>query len=394
MTASNTARSYGSVSKTLHWITALGILTLLPLGQIATWLPHDTAEQLARKALVFSVHKTLGVMVFMAALARILWAMTQVKPAALHPDRKLEHFAAETVHWLLYGSLVLVPLSGWIHHAATEGFAPIWVFGQNLFFVPENQALSDLMGTLHGIFAKVLAASLLLHIAGALKHHVIDRDDTLRRMLPGKTHAGIAAVHPRQSLPVLGAVSIWAGAIVLGLVLHQPHGQAPQAAQLAQVQSDWQVQNGTLGLTIQQFGAPVTGQFDDWTAQISFDADTAAEVKGHVEVEVAIGSLQLGTVSAQAMGADYFNVDTFPTARFSADIFAVEQGYEARGTLQIKALTLPLTLPFTLDLQGDSAQMSGGVDLDRRSYEIGQNMTDPKQLGFGVTIAVDLTAKK
>ena len=144
MPATNTTARYGSVAKTFHWLTALGILAVIPLGIIANDLPYDTAEQLADKAWLFSLHKTVGVTLFFVALARILWALSQPKPAPLHPDRGVETLLAEIVHWLLYGSLVLVPLSGWVHHAATEGFAPIWwPFGQNLPLVPESLTLSE-----------------------------------------------------------------------------------------------------------------------------------------------------------------------------------------------------------------------------------------------------------
>lgn len=108
MPLANTTQSYGGVAKTLHWLTALLILTLIPLGIVANQLPYDTSEQLAQKAWLFSLHKTLGVAVFFVALVRILWAVTQPKPGLLHPDRKVESLAAETVHWLLYGSLVQI----------------------------------------------------------------------------------------------------------------------------------------------------------------------------------------------------------------------------------------------------------------------------------------------
>ncbi|MEM9581134.1 MAG: cytochrome b/b6 domain-containing protein, partial [Pseudomonadota bacterium] len=167
MSAQNTATSYGSVAKSFHWIVALGIVTLIPLGIIANGMAFDTSEALARKAWLFSLHKTIGVTIFFVALARIAWAISQPKPAPLNPERKLEHFMAELVHWLLYGSLVLVPLTGWIHHASTAGFAPIWwPFGQNLAFVPKNETLAATTAGLHIVFERVLAASVILHIAG------------------------------------------------------------------------------------------------------------------------------------------------------------------------------------------------------------------------------------
>ncbi|MFT6076324.1 MAG: cytochrome b561 [Yoonia sp.] len=90
--------AYGTVTKTFHWLAALLILTIVPLGVIANWLPYETNEQLAFKAQLFSFHKTLGVVVFVVALARILWALTQTKPASLHPDHKAENFLADLVH--------------------------------------------------------------------------------------------------------------------------------------------------------------------------------------------------------------------------------------------------------------------------------------------------------
>ncbi len=100
----NTRDRYGSVAKSFHWLTALLILSLWPLGLIAHEWPYGTADELAVKAVLFSVHKTLGVAVFFVALARILWALSQPKPGLLHPGRKLESFAAETVHWAFHRS--------------------------------------------------------------------------------------------------------------------------------------------------------------------------------------------------------------------------------------------------------------------------------------------------
>ena len=74
MPTRNTATSYGRVSRTLHWLTALLIFAAFPLGVVANRLPYDTSEALAFKAQLFSVHKTLGVAMFAVAMVRILWA--------------------------------------------------------------------------------------------------------------------------------------------------------------------------------------------------------------------------------------------------------------------------------------------------------------------------------
>ena len=397
MALTNTDTRYGAVTKTFHWLTALLILTLIPLGIYANGLPYDTSEELALKAYYFSLHKTLGVAVFFVALARIAWALSQPKPGLLHPDRKLESLAAETVHWLLYGSLLLVPLSGWVHHAATTGFAPIWwPFGQSLPFVPKSEPLANTAAGLHIVFERVLAGSILLHIAGALKHHIIDKDITLKRMLPGRSEGRGGGDGHHVALPLISALSIWAAAVMAGsmLELYSKHGTAASVAELQAVESDWQVQQGTLSITVLQMGSDVSGEFADWTVSIAFDERVESGKAGTVDVTISIGSLTLGSVSGQAMGADYFNAEAFPTATFNADIVRAETGYEAQGTVTIKDQSMPLTLPFDLEIVDGVATMSGQTSLDRRSFGIGDSQTDPNSLGFDVSVAVSLTAAR
>ena len=83
MSLTNTATRYGAVTKTLHWLTAGGILAAIPLGIVANDWAFDTPEALATKATLFSLHKTVGVTIFFVALVRIIWAVTQPKPAPL-----------------------------------------------------------------------------------------------------------------------------------------------------------------------------------------------------------------------------------------------------------------------------------------------------------------------
>ncbi|MEM6656547.1 MAG: cytochrome b/b6 domain-containing protein [Pseudomonadota bacterium] len=406
MSSTNTFSSYGSVAKTFHWLTALLIFTALPLGWIANDLAYaiydpniaSTEADIATAARLFSLHKTVGVAVFFVALARILWAITQTKPGLLNADNKPEAFAAETVHWLLYASLVLVPLSGWVHHAAAEGFAPIlWPFGQNLPFVPKSPELAEWTASLHWLFIWVLAGSLGLHVMGALKHHVVDKDSTLRRMLPGQSNAPRPPQQHHSALPVVAALMVWIAVLAggLGLGVFSTHSAAgTDAAELADVQSDWQVQDGTLALTITQLGSPVTGSFADWTAAITFDDIAEPGLAGSVDVTIAIGSLSLGTVTDQAMGADFFDSGTFPTATFSADIFKTQDGYEARGPLTIRDKTVDIVLPFSLALEDETAVMRGALQLNRLDFEVGASMPAEDSLAFAVDVTVELTATR
>ncbi|WP_151720399.1 cytochrome b/b6 domain-containing protein [Gemmobacter serpentinus] len=400
MPATNTARRYGSVARSLHWATAILILSAIGLGLYAQDLPYDTSEALAAKAQVFSWHKTIGIAAFFIALIRILWALSQPRPAPVHPDRKLETLAAEGVHWMLYGSMLLMPLSGWIHHAAVEGFAPIlWPFGQDLPFVPKSELIAKISGILHVVFSKLLIAAVLLHVVGALKHAVWDRDGTLSRMLTGR-EAGRPAAHPKS--PAFAVLAVFA--LVVGGVLMLSGREVPQAAEAPSAETpanaaatdagNWQVESGALNFTVKQMGADVQGNLPDWTAEIAFDEAATNGKHGHVRVQIDTTTLTLGSVTDQAKGAEFFDVAGHKTAVFEADILPAASGYQANGTLTLRGETQPVSLPFALTIEGDTARMQGAVTLDRRAFGMGASYGDESSVGFPVVVTVDLTARR
>lgn len=407
MSARNTLQQFGWVTRLFHWLTALLILTAFPLGLYANDLPFDTSEALAWKAQVFSLHKTLGVMAFLVAVARILWALGSPHPVPLHPERRAELFLANLVHWLLYLSMLAVPLTGWIHHAAVTGFAPIlWPFGQDLPFIPKSEGLAATAAGLHWLFTKLLGVAILLHILGALKHHLIDRDATLRRMTRGEIAPRSIVVPQGSVLPAVAAVAIYA--LAAGATLLRPAEEtatAPAAASpvatapapATTVESDlplWQVREGTLGLRVLQMGQEISGGFAGWTAEIHFDPDRAEAPLGQVRVTIDTASLTLGSVSDQAKGNDFFNVAAFPQAVFDATIVADGGNYAAEGTLSLRGTEVPVSLPFTLTREGDSARMQGEVTLDRRSFGMGAAYPDESSVGFSVRVLVELTADR
>ncbi len=398
MSASNTATQYGSVARTLHWITALLILTAIPLGWFANQMPYATGDELAAKAQLFSLHKTVGVTAFCVALIRILWAFTQARPEPVHPDRRWETRLAETVHWLLYLSLVIVPLSGWVHHAATDGFAPIlWPLGQDLPLVPTSETVADSAAAMHWLFTKILVASLLLHIAGALKHAFVDRDGTLARMVSGRTVPLLARGVGHQRAPMLAAFALYAvgAGVAWAMTAPEPVTPASPAATTPATTGNWQVTDGTLGFSIKQMGSDVSGTFATWAADITFDPVATDGVHGNVTVTIDMTSLTLGSVTDQAKGPDFFDVATHPTATFTATIVPAGEGsYVADGTLDMRGMTAPLQLPFSLVLTGDSATMTGLATIDRRTFGLGATYADESSVGFNAAVTVNLTATK
>lgn len=392
----NSEATYGAVTKAFHWLTVLLMITIIPLALIAHELPFGTSEELARKAWYYSFHKTLGVTLFCVALLRIAWAAVQPKPFPVRFDNKLEHMLAETVHWVLYAGLVIVPLTGWIHHAASEGFAPIWwPLGQSLPLVPKSEGVSQFFAMLHYLTKNLLVGAVVLHVVGALKHHFWDRDVTLRRMLPGRTDPGLLPPPHKTRLPVIGAGAAYLAALVAGATLFATteRTETVSAVALEHASSGWQVEEGTLEITTKQLGSDLKGSFADWTAAIEFSETPDSDGKhGSVEVTVAIGSLTLGSVTNDALNADFLSAETHPTASFTADLIAAGEAYEAVGVLTLKGAEVPLTLPFELAIDGDGAQMSGQITLDRTAFGIGQSYPDEATVAFGVLVDVALTA--
>lgn len=394
MPAHNTPNSFGLVTRTFHWLTALLILTAIPLGLIANGIA-PTPDTIAQKAQLFSLHKTLGVAAFFIGLARILWALTQSHPAPLHPQRRVELTLAQIVHWMLYLSLVMVPLTGWGHHAALDGFAPIlWPFGQGLPFVPKSESIATLAGGAHWVFTKLLAASVILHIAGALKHHVIDRDATLARMAFGTAAPEKPLPQTKRFAPLALALVLYGAGTALALSMAPASPAQTVAAPVAATGGNWQVKTGTLEFNVVQMGAPVTGSFSAWTAEITYDEAITSGVAGKVDVTIDLTSLALGSVTDQAKGPEFFDVASHPSARFAADLVAGATGLTAEGTLELHGKTVPISLPFTLAITGDSAQMTGSAKLDRRDFAIGAGYADEATVGFAVEIKVALEATR
>jgi len=209
---------YDPVLRVLHWLSALMILSAVLIGLRMTRLPMDNDADFAAAMRVFSIHKTIGVAIFLTALLRILWAFARPRPGPLHPERRIETFLAALVHWTLYGAMLLMPLSGWLYSSANPGYAPILLpVPQVLPFVPATEAASDLWKSVHQVSAWLLYGAVALHVAGAFRHAVIDMDATMARMISG---AGTAVPPARfHALPAALAGLIWAATIAAGIAL-------------------------------------------------------------------------------------------------------------------------------------------------------------------------------
>jgi cytochrome b561 len=172
---------YTPTAMALHWLLALMIVGAFGVGVYMADLPFSPT-----RLKLYNWHKWAGVTILALSAARLLWRLTH-RPPADPPMPAWQQKAAHAAHGALYALFFAVPLAGWAYSSAA-GFPVVW-FGVLPLpdFVPVDRNLAETLKDLHKLFAFALAATVLLHVAGALKHQFIDRDGLLRRMLPGRT---------------------------------------------------------------------------------------------------------------------------------------------------------------------------------------------------------------
>ncbi len=175
----NSSNRYGLVSVVIHWLVALAVFALFGLGLWMTGLTYYSEWYRTAPAL----HKSVGIVLFAVMLLRVLWRFLTAKPAPISSHSATVRMLSSLGHGLLYLGIFLVMISGYLISTA-EGRG-ISVF--DLFEIPAlitglpDQA--DLAGEVHFYVAWGLVVFAGLHGLAALKHHFIDRDSTLKRML-------------------------------------------------------------------------------------------------------------------------------------------------------------------------------------------------------------------
>lgn len=167
----------------LHWLMALLFFAVLPLGLYMADLKLSPT-----KLQLYSYHKWMGITILLLAVLRILWRITHRPPALTMP--RWQQIASATVHAALYVLFLAIPVSGWLMSSA-KGFQTV-LFGVLPLpdLINKNKELGHTLGSVHEILSYTLSLLVVLHIAAALKHQFIDKDDLLSRMLPGKSLKG------------------------------------------------------------------------------------------------------------------------------------------------------------------------------------------------------------
>ncbi|WP_459620648.1 cytochrome b, partial [Burkholderia sp. 3C] len=187
--ASPSVPRYTRTAMALHWLIALGILCNVAIAISADWMPDGWVRP------AIDIHKSIGITVLGLAILRVLWRVSHRPPALPGWFRRWELRAAHLAHILLYVLMFAMPITGWLHDSAWDGAAthPMSLYYVipwfRLGFIENLQPdlknyLHGLFGTMHTWAAYALYVVLAMHVLGALKHELFDRESVLRRMLP------------------------------------------------------------------------------------------------------------------------------------------------------------------------------------------------------------------
>ncbi|HEX3366781.1 YceI family protein [Phenylobacterium sp.] len=421
---------YATVAIVLHWIIALAIVTQVSLA----WRFAD--DRSPTGFALTQLHKSIGVTILFLSLIRLGWRLANPPPPEPAGLATWERVLSKAVHWGFYAIMIGMPLTGWLMVSASRTAIPTVLFWTvHLANIPGVDNLSPaakgiarrIGQTSHELLAFGFYGLFVLHIGGALKHQLFERNiPVLARIAPGSVSG--RWWEPRLWLIALAVV----GAAAFGWLVQPPHpasGPAPAEAAPAEPflpeaapaapgtpataappaagakpaaaaptgAVAWKVAPGSsLNFQTSWSGDAVHGRFNSWKADILFGPDALDKSKVVVTIDMTSAKTGDDQRDASLPASDWFDAAAHPKAVFTATKFEKkgEGAYVAHGTLDLRGVSKPVDLPFKLKIVGDKAQMSGETSLDRTLFGVGQGeFTATDQVPAKVTVRVQLNAQ-
>jgi len=436
--AAGRPKSYTTVAIILHWLIAAAIIFQVILG----WRMGDEAKGPATYA-IFQLHKSIGITILLLSLARLAWRLTHRPPPHPAAQPRWETIASHVVHVAFYVIMIGLPITGWIIVSASKLSIPTVLFGAipwpHIPGLPEMAAgpkhVWHEIGEIgHGVLVKTTYLLLALHLGAVAKHQILDRDDVLNHMAPG---ARPGWMEPRAWLAAAGLI-----AVIAAGYLYKPatKAKAPAApADIADAQAGtpsaepqtpaeaataaptsitppaegavstapdnalkdpvaWTVaKSSTLGFTAGWAGDSIEGQFKRWTADILFSPDALDRSKLTVSIDMSSAATGDDQRDSSLPSGDFFDTASHPKATYTASKFRKtgEGKFVADGTLELRGVRKPVSLPFALKIDGDTATARGVTTLDRTAFGVGQGeWASTDQIAGKVKVSFAITARK
>ncbi len=400
----------------------------------------------------------IGLTVLALSVVRLGWRLTHRVPPLPDAMPAWEKLAARATHWAFYALIILMPLSGWLYVSTGWSYhddrplvvATHW-FG--LFHVPAlfglthadeglRRTLAFLALRTHLVLAWTTVALAALHVAAALKHQMVNRDEVLAHMVPGVEPAGVAPAPSSAGRNVVLGVGLSLVTVAMCAAFYALANLAPPAAPAsvetaptenvstapsvagpaptqtttvaattsavaatapAAAPSAWTVNQGASAIRFavtysdEEGSNRINGRFARWRADIRFAPDNLAQSSAVVTIDMASASTGVQQNDDSMKGEAWLNTAGQPSATFRSTSIRHLSGanYEARGSLTIKGHAVPVTMPFTLAINGNQARMDGHVTLSRERFDIGAR--DPEgndRISANVDVTVHVEANR
>lgn len=387
-------RRYSLIAIFLHWTIAALLAFQISVG----WALEDLG---ARGFSLYQLHKSVGVSILVLTLVRL--AVRFGKPRPDPVERGWQGALASAVHGGLYLFMLGAPLTGWALVSTARVKVPTLLFGViPLPHLPLPADAHQWAEGGHALLAWLGIALFLLHVAGAIRHHMMLRDGLIWRMMPARSPVLLVALPGLMLLglllgkailpePVSKAASPQAAAPAIESEIAPPapiDANVANAAEAtvapdnatAQVEetitppSAWTVQpGGRIGFSVDNSGETISGGFSRWTANIVMDPDHPESAIIRVEIDLASASVGDAYQDGMLAGDEFFDVAAHPKAIFTAK-GAEKTGrnsYRAAGTLSLKGVSRTQAIRFTLSGAGNSRKVAGSANIARLPFGVG-----------------------
>lgn len=378
----------------MHWLVAGLIICQYVLAELADYARAD--EALLKQLGLLANHKSVGMTILLIAAIRLLYRFFQPAPALPKTMPNWQQRLSNGSHFLLYALLFALPISGWLMSSATA-YSVSWF---NLFAIPDliapNESRADQLAAIHYYLGKALLILAVVHIAAALKHHFIDKDDVLSRMagLGSWISFALVAIVSISALSQVGSKSAPASTNLIATTSSTKEDDTTLApSDLAIWQIDYE--RSFIKFSGDQAGAPFTGQWQSWQAQLQFDESDLSKGRFDVRIDTQTPFSNDDERDDTIRSSDFFDVSKFKEARFIANRFErSDDAFLALGTLEIKNLSHPVTLNFTVEQANGITTLEGSASLDRLLWNIGTgDWTDTSWVGQTVEVNVIVMTK-
>jgi len=401
MSFKNTKIEFGFITKIFHWVLAFLILSMLLAGFYMVDIPDG-----ALKFQIYGWHKSVGLLIIFLAGLRGVWRLFNKPPLPLDTHQKWEKSTSKIVHFLLYMMMVAMLLSGWI--MSDTGPYPLKFFGlpvPNIF--SESSLAAQYADSVHEIIAYVLVCLIMFHILGAIKHHVIDQDKTLIRMIPN--------VRKRIWKPILIIFLVFIGSGILRFGFIEKQGKEVIVAERIEksvTQEETEVEKinpytwsivedqSEIKFVVDIYNSKLESTFSQFNGPIIFNENDLAA--SHADININLKTVDSGDAerNAQMIGEEWFNVADQSIANFKTVKFQkIEKGhYIAVGNLKLagqeKLISFPFTLDIVKDAKGKRAYIQGQFTINRLDFDLGgENWKASDIVGHNVGVTVRLVAE-